>query len=110
MAIDSSRIAGQPAYERRRYKDNTILPRVAPPGDSYTDFDDNEDPYTVSPVTPVREGQIASRVFFGPTNTNRLAELYVAVDINGTLEWKLAQSTSTINGSTGAPIDPIYYQ
>jgi len=108
MAINKPRIAGQPAVERSRIKDQPFKPHGAGPNDTHTEIV-NTVPTVVGPITPDREGQMYFYPSMDDTGLNRTCEIYVAVDIGGTLEWKrVAPVPDIVDRYTGRPVDAIY--
>jgi len=109
MAINSPRIAGQPAVERQNALDQRFDPRPVGPTESYTALHQSGLPFTSDPIVPEREGQMSFAVFADDSGLNRQCTIYVAVDIGGALEWKqVTPVPNIINKYTGKPYDPIY--
>lgn len=73
-------------------------------------------PFDPSASSPDYEGQLIYTTFFiyevgenpGYGNNLTLAEIYVGVDINGTLTWVKASLNSYVNRHTGENFDPMY--
>ena len=109
MAINSPRIAGPPAIERRRVVEHQPLSvRPEAPSKAYIGLDSGGSPILVQAVTPDREGQLVVYSFVDDTGLNRRAQIYVAVDIDGTLTWKVAAGQTLLNRWTGKPYDPMF--
>lgn len=110
MAINKPRIAGKPATERRRVQGVQPIEVVpAAPGETVRTLDSNGAVTQVQAPTPEIAGQIYIYKFVDESGLNRRANAYVAVDINGTLTWKVvAGQTFLLNSYTGKPYDPIY--
>ncbi len=109
MTINSPRIAGKPAIERRR------LPGIQPmtvypvaPNTQYRELDSQGFMVSKTVPDPEAEGQVYLHYFSDSTNLNRRMQMYVAVDINGTPTWKLVSNTTQLNKWTGKPYDPIF--
>ena len=108
MAINEPRIAGKPAIERRRIKDQPLSVRNAPPTESYLDTDSDGLPINNEALVPETEGQLVAAFSVDDTGLNRSMQLYVAIDIGGTLTWKAVSNTTLLNKWTGKPYDPIF--
>ena len=105
MAINNPIIAAGPSVERGKVVDQRVQTHTAGPGETYLSFKDGVlANVTVDP--PNRVGQVFFHV--STDGRNRLAIMYIGVDIGGTLTWAPTSPESTINGYTGKPIDPIY--
>lgn len=107
MAIESPRIAGQPSTERSRIIDTPIRIASVNPGETYRRI--NEETGEVEPFAtfdPRFEGQVYFNIV--SSGANRIALAYVAVSIDGLLEWKGIVSDGFISGFTGRPFDPMY--
>lgn len=110
MAINSPRIAGQPATERWRVIDQPFVPRSAVPTESSLAVVNGTLTY-IDALTPEREGQLSFVLSVDESGLNRSSTIYVAVDIGGTLTWKrVVPVPDVINKYTGKPFDPIYDQ
>jgi len=107
MAINSPRIAGKPATERRQTKSLQVEVRGAAPSESYIDSSADV-PQSVNPAIPDRQGQLIFHSFTDTSGLNRSAQAYIAVDINGTLEWKVVSNFTLLNKWTGKPYDPMF--
>ena len=107
MAINKPTIAAGPSIERLKVTDQRIQTHPAGPGESYLTVGENNILNgNVTVDSPSRVGQV---FFHVQTNgRNKLAVMYIGVDIGGTLTWAPTSPDSTINGYTGKPIDPIY--
>ena len=105
MGINSPRIAGKPFVQRRHILEQPVLNVPANPGESFPILGPNGTPTTAT-YDPSYEGQIYSNIIVN--GSTRLAYLYVAVDISGTLTWKRTDSLSRVNGYTGQAFDPMY--
>lgn len=107
MAIESPRIAGQPAFQRWQVLDQPILIRSVNPGETYSYIDPiTGEVFRNVTLDPEFEGQ----VYFNVTasGADRTARMYVAVNIDGTLAWKEILTETFISGFTGKPFDPMY--
>ena len=107
MAIESPRIAGEPASQRWQVLDQPVAIYSVNPGETY----DAINPETGQvernlTVDPEFEGQIYFNVV--ASGANRLALMYVAVNVNGALVWKGVTSGTSISGFTGEAFDPMY--
>lgn len=103
MSISKPIIAAGPTAKRDKAKDTKLFLSSALPGTERRYIDKNGQ-YVFDGQYPQREGQLfAYRDGSAPG-----ASLYVAVDMNGTLEWKrVVPGLNIINSSTGKPWDPL---
>lgn len=106
MAINKPTIAGEPTVERRRVQVQPLDPQAGNPYEPFSTVNSMGSFVTINPSPPEIEGQLYLHTF--SNEGNRFAQLYVGVDVDGTLVWKIAGRYETINGYTGKPIDPIY--
>ena len=105
MAISKPIIAGNPAVERGRVVDQRIQTHPAPPGGSYR-VRDGASYRVVTVDPPERQGQVYFHVM--GDNANKIASMYVGVEIDGALFWANVDLTRKINGLTGKPFDPMF--
>ena len=109
MAINSARIAGKPAIERRRLPGIQPVPVYpAAPNTQYFEINDQGFAIIKTVPDPEREGQIYLHYFSDSTSLNRRMQMYVAVDIGGTPTWKVVSNPTQLNKWTGKPYDPIF--
>lgn len=103
MSISKPIIAAGPTVKRDKTKDTKLIISSALPGTQRKYIDENGQ-LAFDDQLPQREGQLfAYRDGSAPG-----ASLYVAVDMNGTLEWKLVvPGLNIVNSSTGKPWDPL---
>ena len=106
MSINRPRIAGKPAAERAGIPDQPFIPHGTDP---FTTGKQNVDGLITffPPPAPEWEGQLYFHVYKDESN-NRGTQVYVSVDIAGTLTWKPVLIAEVIYGYTGKKIDPIY--
>lgn len=108
MTINSPRIAGPPATERRRIKEHLLNVRGAPPTEDLLTTNSDGLPINDEAIVPDREGQLVVYSFVDDTGLNRRAQIYVAVDVGGTLTWKVTAGQTLLNRWTGKPYDPMF--
>ena len=107
MAIESPRIAGQPSIERSRIINTPVRIASVNPGETYSRIDPiTGEVQRFATLNPSFEGQVYFNVV--ASGANRVAFMYIAVNIGGTLEWKTPANNDFINGYTGRPFDPMY--
>lgn len=107
MAIESPRIAGQPSIERSRIINTPVRIASVNPGETYRRIDPDTGVVELfATLDPSFEGQVYFNVV--ASGANRIALAYVAVNVNGLLEWKGLVSDGFISGFTGQPFDPMY--
>ena len=102
MAINKPIIDAGPTKQRGHVLDQPVTLHPVGPGEAYRVS--RYESVTVNP--PDREGQVFFHVI--SDGRNRLASMYVGVNVSGTLTWVLASLNPSVNGYTGEPIDPIY--
>lgn len=103
MPISKPIIAAGPTIKRGKAKDTKLILSSSLPG-TQRRYTDENGLLVLDDQLPQREGQLfAYRDGSAPG-----ASLYVAVDINGTLEWKrVVPGLNVVNSSTGKPWDPL---
>jgi hypothetical protein len=103
MPISKPIIAAGPTVKRGKAKGTKLLISSALPGTQRRYIDENGQ-LTLDDQLPQREGQL----FAYRNGSDPGASLYVAVDMNGTLEWKrVVPGLNMINSSTGNAWDPL---
>lgn len=107
MAISKPRIAGKPAIERRRLHNQFCELKPVVPSEPYRTIVDGV-PVVVPAAAPEWEGQMYFHYFTDDSGLNHWVQIYVVIDIGGTLTWKLAGRITQVNKFTGKPFDPIY--
>lgn len=98
MAFNPNVVAAGVSAPRSRIKTVAIgnVP-VAPPAS-----------YVVDGVTYTQPAERVGQIRFARENPNtRKGNLYVVVDIDGVLQWKLVQLGGFIDGATGRTWDPL---
>ena len=105
MAINRPRIASQPAIERKRFDLQPVKTAPVAPGGSYDYLDSAGSVQTETIGPPDYAGDVFVHI---TTGTNPEADMYVGVDVGGSLRWVKADFTKFMNGFTGYPIDPIF--
>lgn len=106
MAINKPIIAAGPAKQRGHVLDQRVQTYGAGPGETYNTTDSNGFVISASVPDPTREGQIY--VYAGNDNGNRFANMYVGVNVSGTLTWVPIDTIDYLNPYTGQPIDPMF--
>lgn len=105
MAINSPIIAAGPTKQRGHVLDHRVQTYPAGPGGTYfSTISGSAAAYTVP--EPTREGQVY--VYTQNDSGNRFANMYVGVDISGTLTWVPIDTIDYLNPYTGEPIDPMF--
>ena len=93
MAIDSPIIAGRAAVQRRHAIGQPVT------------FDDGS-------TAPQYEGQVffTYNVISAGGGSSRYSDMYVAIDINGTLTWVEVELGTFVDAYTGEPLDPMTFR
>lgn len=103
MPISKPIIAAGPTVKRDRLKDTKLLISSALPGTTRI-YIDSSGQLSVDDQLPKREGQL----FAYRNGSDPGVSLYVAVDMNGTLEWKrVIPGLNIVNSNTGQSWDPL---
>ena len=106
MAFNKPIIAGLPTTPRTEIRSQPVPTRSTLPTESERVSNPDGTYTSKAPLIPTREGQMCVHTF---VDTGlRAAQIYIAVDIEGTLTWKRVGNYNVINGYTGKPIDPLY--
>ncbi len=106
MGIESSRIAAGRTHDRGsggRYAGQLAL-YPAPPGVDYIGEDGSGGYEVKSWPDPVIEGEVKGYIQYGGIG---VVTMYVAVDISGTLEWKLVVMGTPFDPFTGKTFNPM---
>jgi len=107
MGFNKATLSVQPTTEKRRVLNQPFFPHGAIPSEPYLRRDENGDLTYVFPREPEWEGQLYVYPYKDPDG-NRTVQMYVAVEIEGTLVWKEVAIEFTLNSYTGKPIDHLY--
>jgi len=104
MAINSGRLVVEPTIKQGDLETTIVDVHPVVPPASYVTVGPNGVLQAVS-TSPVVKGQIAMHKI-----DNLQADMYVAVDISGTLTWKKAVlAFGLLNTTTGRPWDTLQY-
>jgi len=109
MAIDKSRLVVGPTKKRDEEKQFYVSYITSSVPGTTRLYKDETEAVVTDPQLPEVEGQIA---IYKPNNGDQLATMYVAVEINGSLEWKTTISLAGLTDSNTAgewdPLAPFY--
>ena len=104
MAINSGRLSVQPTIKQEDLKTTVVDIYPVVPGNPYVGTDENGALISVSTL-PQLEGQIAMHKI-----DSEVVEMYVVVDMSGTLTWKRTNlAFGLLNTTTGRPWDTLQY-
>lgn len=106
MAINKPLIAAGPTAPRDQITQKTLQVIGANPGETIQTVDESGNPVTITVGNPERVGQVYVSIKFADSR-NKIAVMYVGVDIEGTLTWVPADMNRRINGYTGQKFDPM---
>lgn len=105
MAINSAMIVAGPSQQRLYVLDHRIPAHPVEPGVDYIDKVDGSPTYVIG-GPPTREGQVYfhTRTLAG----NRLATMYVGININSVLTWVIVFTGEVVDSYTGEEYDNLY--